>query len=527
VAHITSAASTTESMSFPNLLRHVDIAIVGAGFSGVAMAVRLLESGFDDLVVLERADELGGTWRDNSYPGCACDVPSHLYSFSFAPNPEWKSTFSPQADILAYLRRVAEQKGVLRRIRFGCEVERARWDEPSGRWHLETSLGRLSARAVVLASGPLSEPAMPPLAGLERFQGAVFHSAAWHHEHDLAGERIAVIGTGASAIQFVPEIQPRASRVFVFQRTPAWIVPSRDRPLRSFERRLYRKFPSAQRAMRAAIYWGRELYALPLLRPALATVVEWLALRHLRRQVPDPELRRKLTPSYRPGCKRILISDDFYPALGQPNVELVTDPISEVRERSIVTVDGAERAVDSIIFGTGFHVTDMPIAGRVHGLGQTLESAWAGSPQAYRGTTVAGFPNLFLLLGPNTGLGHTSVVVMAEAQARYVVEALGQLRRRAAGVLEVREEAMAAWNRDVQSALTGTVWTTGGCRSWYLDRNGLNTTLWPGFATSFVLALSRFDMGAYTIRSGRVRAGASRPPPDRAAAAPRPATMGR
>jgi cation diffusion facilitator CzcD-associated flavoprotein CzcO len=496
----TITAEPVQTPAAPTAVADHDVAIVGSGFSGLAMAVRLLRTGMDDFVVLERATDVGGTWRDNSYPGCACDVPSHLYSLSFAPNPEWSSTFSPQREIQDYLRSVAAGCGVLAHVRFSSALESAEWDEAGQRWRLATASGPVRARVLILAVGPLSEPAIPRLPGLERFTGKSFHSAAWDHEHDLTGERVAVIGTGASAIQFVPQIQPRVGRLHVFQRTAPWVMPRRARPLSRFERAVYRRAPLAQRAMRAGIYWARELYAIPLLRAALAPLTKALGRRVLARQVRDPELRRKLTPGYAPGCKRILISNDYLPALTRPNVEVVTDGIAEVRERSIVTADGREREVDTIVLGTGFRVTDFPIAQAVHGRGgRTLDEVWQGSPRAHRGTAVAGFPNMFFLLGPNTGLGHTSVVVMAEAQADYVTAALLDMRSRLAGAIEVRPEAQQAWNEDVQRRMRGTVWTAGGCASWYIDRTGANTTLWPGFTVRFRRLMRRFDVSGYAF----------------------------
>jgi cation diffusion facilitator CzcD-associated flavoprotein CzcO len=472
----------------------VGVAVIGSGFSGLAMAAGLRRSGRDDFIVLERARDVGGTWRDNSYPGCACDVPSHLYSFAFAPNPDWSSTFSPQPEIQAYLRRVARDEGVLEHVHFGCELEEAEWDDEAQRWRLTTSSGPLTARVLIAGAGPLSEPTIPDIPGIGGFQGTVFHSATWDHDHDLTGERVAVIGTGASAIQFVPKIQPRVGKLHLFQRTPPWVMPRRARRLTNCERLLYRRVPPAQRLMRNAIYWARELYALPLVRVALSPVTRLAALRYLRRQVPDPELRAKLTPAYAPGCKRILISNDYLPSLRKPNVEVVCESVAEVRERSIVTADGTEREVDTIILGTGFHVTDMPIAERVRGRDKrSMAERWDGSPQAHRGAAVAGFPNCFLLLGPNTGLGHTSVVLMAEAQVGYVLEALEHLRTKDLGTVEVRADAQRAWNEDVQRRMKGTVWTAGCCASWYLDRNGLNTTLWPDFSFRFRRAMGRFD----------------------------------
>jgi cation diffusion facilitator CzcD-associated flavoprotein CzcO len=476
----------------------VEVAIVGSGFSGLAMAQRLRADGVTDFVVLERARDVGGTWRDNAYPGCACDVPSHLYSLSFAPNPEWSSTFSPQGEIQAYLRTVADEHGLRDHVRFGCELELAEWDADASRWRLTTSAGHLTARALVTACGPLSEPSVPDLPGLRDFTGRVFHSAGWDHDHDLTGERVAVVGTGASAIQFVPEIQPQVERLHVFQRTAPWIMPRRARPLTRLERAVYRRAPAAQRLMRAGIYYARELYALPLIRARLARAMSFVGRRHIAKGVSDPALRAKLTPDYAPGCKRVLISNDWYPALARDNVDVVTDGIAEVRERSIVTSDGVEREVDTIVFGTGFHVTEPPIAQRVRGLdGRTLADTWAGSMQAHRGTTVVGFPNLFFVLGPNTGLGHTSVVVMAEAQATYIGEALRHMRERGLDALHPRAEAQAAWNEAIQRRMKGTVWTEGGCASWYLDADGRNTTLWPTFTIPFRRTLARFDAEHY------------------------------
>jgi cation diffusion facilitator CzcD-associated flavoprotein CzcO len=475
-----------------------DIAIIGSGFSGLAMAVRLKRAGHTDFVVLERSADVGGTWRDNSYPGCACDVPSHLYSFSFAPNPEWSSTFSPQPEIHGYIRKVASDTGVIGHVRFNCNLEEASWDEAAQRWRLRTSRGEVSARVLIAAGGPLSEPSIPNLNGLDRFQGKVFHSAQWDHDHDLTGERVAVIGTGASAIQFVPQIQPRVGTLHLFQRTAPWVMPRRSRPLTRVERAIYRRLPGAQRLMRASIYWGREVYALPLLRAGLKPITTWMGRSHLKRHVPDPELRRKLTPDYAPGCKRILISNDYLPALAQPNVAVVTDGIAEVREHSIVTADGEEREVDTIIFGTGFHVSDFPMAHRLRdGAGRTLAELWDGSMSAHKGTTIAGFPNLFLLLGPNTGLGHTSVVLMAEWQAGYVMRAIDHMEREELGAIDVRPAAVESWTAQMQRRMRGTVWLAGGCNSWYLDAQGRNSTLWPGFTFQFRRALSRFDASSY------------------------------
>ncbi|HTA05705.1 MAG TPA: NAD(P)/FAD-dependent oxidoreductase [Solirubrobacteraceae bacterium] len=499
-------------------LGHHRVAIVGSGFSGLGMAIRLKQEGIEDFVVLERADDLGGTWRDNTYPGCACDVPSHLYSFSFAPNPEWSRTFSGQAEIWGYLRRVAREHAIDPHIRYRHEVTAARWDSTQEVWQIETSTGELDADMLVIGAGPLAEPKLPEIDGLEQFAGDIFHSAQWNHEQPLDGKRVAVIGTGASSIQLVPQIQPKVGRLHVFQRTPPWIVPQRDRSITALERRLYRAFPLAQKLVRGVIYAARELYVLPFMRPRDGSPPERVARRHLQRQVADTRLRTRLEPHYRIGCKRILISDSYYPALQQPNVELVTDPIARVTEHGIVTADGTERELDTIVLGTGFHAADFPFGARVHGPdGRSLNDVWQGSPQAYQGTTVSGFPNMFLLVGPNTGLGHNSIVFMIESQLEYVLECLRRLQRGRLDVIEVREHAERSYNEQIQRRLAPTVWNSGGCASWYIDENGKNTTIWPGSTWPFRRRLSRFRMGDHELRP-RVGTRASKSTSDTAGA---------
>jgi len=481
----------------------VTVAIIGSGFGGIGMAARLKRAGITGVVLLERAADLGGTWRDNSYPGAACDVPSHLYCFSFAPNPGWTRSFSPQPEIWAYLRRVAGDEGVTGNIRFGAEVTAARWD-PAGRlWRVETTSGTLTARFLVTAAGPLSDPLVPGIPGLDTFAGTVFHSATWNHDYDLTGRNVAVIGTGASAIQFVPRIQPMVSQLTVFQRTPPWIIPRRDRRISPLEHWLFRHAPVTQRIARAGIYLGRETYALGFVKnPEIMRRAEVLAARHLRRQVADPHLRTRLTPGYRMGCKRILLSDDYYPALTQPNVSLVTDGIKEIREKSVVASDGTAYDADTLIFGTGFHVSDFPAAQRIFGAdGVSLARRWSAKPvrTAFRGTTTAGFPNLFVLTGPNTGLGHTSQVFMIEAQIRYVVSALRYARRRGIDRIEVRPGSQAAYDQVVQRKMRSTVWMTGGCTSWYLDGDGRNVSLWPDFTWIYAWQTRRFDPSNYDL----------------------------
>ena len=491
--------------------RGTDVLIVGTGFSGLGMAIRLLESGHDDFVVLERGDDVGGTWRDNTYPGCACDVPSHLYSFSFAPNPDWTRTYPSQAEIWRYLRDCADRFNVRPHIRFGHTMTGARWDAPARRWIVDTDHGAFAARFLVLGTGPLSEPRMPQIPGIERFRGTLFHSARWRHDHDLRGERVAVVGTGASSIQFVPQIQPLVSQLTLFQRTPAWILPHPNRSLTRAEHWLARHVPGFERLRRLGIYLSREMLVLGLtVDPRYIALLEAVARRHLHAQVSDPQLRERLTPHYRLGCKRLLISNDFYPALTQPNAELVTERLVEVREHSVVTDDGVERSVDTIIVGTGFHVTDMPVADVVIGReGRSLAHDWQGSPQAYLGTSVAGFPNFFFLTGPNTGLGHTSLVYIIESQIAYVLDAIDGARRHRVDTLEVRPEVQAAFNDEVQRRMQRTVWMRGGCASWYIDSRGRNTTLWPSFTLPFHERTRRFDASRYVLRRAPVAAGAA------------------
>lgn len=479
------------------------VAIIGSGFAGIGMAAQLRRAGITDVMLLERAAGLGGTWRDNSYPGAACDVPSHLYCFSFAPNPSWTRSFSPQPEIWDYLRRVADEEGVTGKIRFGAEVTAARWDPATRTWQVETTSGTVTALYLVSAAGPLSDPLIPAIPGLGTFAGTIFHSATWNHGHDLTGRNVAVIGTGASAIQFVPQIQPLVSRLNVFQRTPPWILPRRDRRISSLEHWLFQHAPVTQRLARAGIYWGREAYALGFVKnPDIMRKAAGLALRHLDRQVGDPDLRARLTPSYLMGCKRILISNDYYPALTKPNVRLITDGVTEIREKSVLTGDGTAYDADTLIFGTGFHVSDFPIGQRIFGTeGISLARHWSAKPvrTAFRGTTTPGFPNLFVLTGPNTGLGHTSQVFMIEAQIRYVVSALLYARGHELDHIEVRPAAQVAYDSVVQRKMRSTVWLTGGCKSWYLDADGRNISLWPDFTWRYAWQTRRFDPSNYDM----------------------------
>ncbi|TWD73458.1 cation diffusion facilitator CzcD-associated flavoprotein CzcO [Kribbella amoyensis] len=477
-----------------------EVAIVGSGFAGLCMAIKLRAAGVEDFVLLEQADELGGTWRDNTYPGCACDVPSYLYSFSFEQNPHWTRMFAPWDEILAYLRHCATKYGVADRIRYGAEVTEAVFDESAGRWTVTINgTETLEARALIAGVGNLHQPKLPDLPGLDTFAGTAFHSAQWNHGHDLTGRRVAVIGTGASAIQFVPRIAEQVGHLDLYQRTAPWITGKPDRAIGPRERGLHERFPAGQRLIRDAIYWGLEARGVGFAgTPKLMKGLELQARRHLRKQVPDPALRAKLTPDYQIGCKRILLSNDYYPALAQDHVDLVTTPISRVTPTGVVTTDGQERPCDTLVLGTGFEVSGNLTRLRLIGKdGVDLADHWKQHGiGAHLGIAVAGYPNLFLLVGPNTALGHSSMVFMIEAQVRYVLQALRMLR--GAAYVEVREEAQERFVDEVQGQLDNTVWQSG-CSSWYLDDQGRNSTIWPEFTVTYWRRTRRLDPADFVL----------------------------
>ncbi|MFE2041815.1 flavin-containing monooxygenase [Streptomyces sp. NPDC059477] len=481
---------------------HVRVAVIGSGFGGLGAAVRLRREGVTDFVVLERAGSVGGTWRDNRYPGCACDVPSHLYSFSFAPHPDWPRTFSGQEHIRAYLEQVADVFRLRPHLRFGAEVTRMTWDGEGMYWVVESGAGTFTADVVVSATGALSDPRVPEIPGLDSFPGKVFHSARWDHGYDLRGKRVAVVGTGASAIQIVPAIQPEVSRLVLFQRTPPWVLPRTDRAISGVERWLHRRVPVTGQVRRGLLWGIRETQVQAFTKhPGELRFVERLAERHMGRAIKDPALRAKLTPGYRIGCKRILLSSDYYPALARPNVDVVASGLGEVRGSTVVAADGTRAEVDAIVFGTGFHVTDVPIAERVVGVGgRTLAQAWQGGMQALRGASAAGFPNWMTIVGPNTGLGNSSMILMIESQLNYLADFLRQLDLLGGRVaLDARVSAVDAWNRRVQERMRRTVWNTGGCTSWYLDAGGRNTTVWPGTTGEFRRVTRRVELSEYVV----------------------------
>lgn len=460
----------------------LSVAIIGSGFSGLCLGAMLRREGIDDFVILEKADDVGGTWRDNSYPGAACDIPSHLYSFSFEPKSDWSRVYPPQPEILEYLRHCARKFGLVPHLRFGREVTAARFDEGQGVWTVETASGEtFRARAIALGNGGLHIPSYPNIPGLASFEGKTFHSARWDHSYDLTGKTVAVIGTGASAIQFVPQIQPLVKKLYLFQRTPPWIVPKPDRPITDREKWVFSNVPLARWAHRAKIYWTNELKGSGFtVDPRIFQWAERLVLRYIHSQVKDPALRQKLTPNYRMGCKRILLSNDYYPALTQPNVEVVTDGIAEATQDGIRTKDGALREVDAILFGTGFNASGYLSKIAIYGLGgREVNACWHDKPGTYYGVTASGFPNLFLLMGPNTGLGHNSMVFMIEAQSRYALQCIKAMRQRHIAWMDVRADVQDAYYNALQDRLKDTVWSSG-CVSWYQDDAGHNLALWPG-----------------------------------------------
>jgi cation diffusion facilitator CzcD-associated flavoprotein CzcO len=478
------------------------IVIIGSGFAGLGMAIQLKKAGFHDFVVLEKSGDLGGTWHHNTYPGCACDVPSPMYSYSFELNPSWTRLFAPQREIWEYMRRCAEKYGIGPHLRYNSAVELLEWDDAARRWSVTTADGEIyTPRSVVSGVGALHIPLYPELPGMENFQGTTFHSAGWDHDYDLAGKRVAVIGTGASAIQFVPQIAEQVGKLVLFQRTPPWIQPKPDVEIPAPVRTALASVPGLGRAVRAQIYWTLEARAVGFaIDPRLNKPMGWMARRHIAKQIADPELRARVTPDYTIGCKRVLLSNDYYPALSRPNVDLITDGIAEVRQNSIVTTAGEEFEVDAIIYGTGFRVVD-GIAGQ-HIIGRDgvkIQEIWENGIEAHHGITVPGLPNLFMLLGPNTGLGHNSVVFMIEQQVQHVMSCLKLLSDQKADTIEVKPEAMRRFNDRIYRRLRRAVWSEGGCQSWYLDEHGVNRTLWPGFTFEYWASTRKAKPADYIV----------------------------
>ena len=480
----------------------VDVVIVGSGFGGLGMAIKLKESGNDNFVILEKDNEVGGTWRDNSYPGCACDVQSHMYSFSFAGKPDWSKRYAPWNEIQRYILDTTEQYDLRRHIRFGQEVTGAHFDDRTGQWTLDTASGdQFITRHWVLASGPLHVPSYPKIKGLERFKGKVFHSARWDHDYDLTGKRVVSIGTGGSAVQYVPEIAPQVDQLYVFQRSPAWVIPRDERRYGTLRKQLFKRFPALRKLHRARLYWSNESRVWPIFNPALARTLQKLAEAFIRFQVKDPDTARRLTPDYTLGCKRILISNKYYPTFNRDNVELVTDGIAEIREHSIVTRDGVERPADCIILGTGFivdpriYMKDFSLTGLP---GHNLSEDWKDGAEAYYGTTVSGYPNMYQLVGPNTALGHNSIIFMIECQVQHILNCMEKLKQEGGDYIDVRPEIQHRFNERVQRKLKGTVWDSG-CQSWYQQADGKNFTIWPASTWRFWLETRKLDPDAYRV----------------------------
>ncbi|CAF3901681.1 unnamed protein product [Rotaria magnacalcarata] len=481
--------------------------IIGTGFSGLGMAIKLNELGMDNYILIERHGHVGGTWYANKYPGCACDVPSNLYSYSFEPNPKWSHYFSRQPEIAQYLEHCADKYDVRRHIHFNTTVSQLKWIEERQLWQVKTKSNDVErifyARSVVLGTGILSNAAYPnDIPGIDTFEGQMCHTAEWDKSINFKNKRVAVVGTGASAIQVVPEIQKmNVSQLLVFQRTPPWIIPRVDRTITQWEKDLLARFPIVQKLIRLFIYWITESVALSFVyRWPLKIINEKLVKFNLERQIGDEKFRTKLTPTWEFGCKRMLITNDWYPTLQKPNVQLVTNRIREIKSHSIITQDGTEHPVDIIIWSTGFQAQEFPLP--VYGLnGYSLAEQWSQTIQAYRGVTVPNFPNFFILLGPNTALGHNSVVIMIESQINYVAEAFFYMDENNLRSIEIKEDVHVEYNQNLQSKLKRTVWQKGGCHSWYQDAKGNNTSLWPDFTWSYILLMKNFDYKSYFLKS--------------------------
>jgi cation diffusion facilitator CzcD-associated flavoprotein CzcO/acetyl esterase/lipase len=476
------------------------VAIIGAGFGGIGLGIRLKKAGIDSFTILEKGDRIGGVWRDNTYPGATCDVPSHLYSFSFEPNPEWTRRYSPQGEILGYLERCVDRHGLRPHLRFGTEVAHADFDEETGKWRVATTADEeIEADVLVSACGQLSRPALTRIPGADRFEGAIFHSARWDHDVDLTGKRVAVIGTGASTIQIVPAIADKARQLDVYQRSPPYVLPKKDRPYRGWERRLCRWFPPVRWLQRFQQWLVFEVFvsAFNQFKPIGRLGVKMFE-RNLEEQVSDPDLRRALTPGDVIGCKRVLISGDYYSTLERPDVELVTEGVRELTQTGVVAGDGSEREADVIVLSTGFESTQFLAPMEIRGLGgNDLNETWGTDANAYLGMTVAGFPNLFIMYGPNTNLGSGSIIYQLESQMNYILDAIRALQRRG-GWLSVRPEVQAAFDREMQSRLSTSVWQTG-CHNWYVNEDGRNTNNWPGFTLEYRRRTRRLDLTDYEL----------------------------
>lgn len=493
-----SKQQEAESINSNAAVRVYDTIVIGAGISGLAAAHQMNQVGYQDYVVLEKADRVGGTWRDNTYPGCGCDVPSALYSFSFSPSHKWSHLFAKQPEILSYLEDVAEKHQLNENIVFGCELLQAVWNEEKKQWDLKTSKGDYAARTVIFSTGPITEPQIPKIKGIESFKGEMFHSARWNHDYDLTGKRIAVIGTGASAIQFVPQVQPLAKELIVFQRTAPWVLPKADFPLNERAKGVLTRFPAIQQTWRKSVSSILNGINLGLRNPTLLEPVNYLGKQLLKSQIQDDELRKKVTPNFSIGCKRLLFANNYYPALQQPNVELVPHGLVEIEGNTVIAGNGERHEVDVIIWGTGFEVSHPPIGNRVRNAqGQLLSELWKdSSPEAFLGTSIAQVPNAFLVLGPNI-LVYDSFIRIAEAQVGYIVDALVRMKQQRIQRIEIKPNVLAYHNAKVQTHLQTTVFNRGGCKSYYLDANGRNFAAWPWSLNQLKQRLKHADLSHY------------------------------
>lgn len=482
--------------------QHVKTLIVGTGFSGLGMGIALKRRGDNDFLLIERADDVGGTWRDNTYPGAACDVPSHLYSFSHRLNPDWSRTFSPGNEIQEYLQSCAREEGLLPHTVFHANMTEAHWGAEEQRWHISTSAGDYTAQFLITGTGHLADESFPAIPGLESFTGELFHSARWNHEVSLEGKRIGVVGTGASAIQIVPELAKTASELTVFQRTAPYIIPRQEREYTEGEKRLFHRDPETMRQLRSQLFWeGENSYAQRRAVPQFLEAGKNMALQHLANQVDDPDLRAKLTPDYEPGCKRVLISNTYYPALQAPVTTLEASALQRIEGSTVIAASGATYDIDILVFATGFEATEPPYAQLVNGKdGLNLSEHWEQGMQAYDSVAVAGFPNLFSINGPNTSLGHNSIVYIIESQVNYILGAIDYVAANQAASIEADPAAEEAYVEKIQRHAQGTVWINGGCKSWYVDeRSGRLTLIWPDFGYAFRDENGEFSPAGYAL----------------------------
>ncbi len=485
----------------PNVLK-TQVAIIGAGFGGLAMAIRLLQANIHDFIILEKADDVGGTWRENQYPGAACDVQSHMYSLSFAPKTDWSKRYAEAPEIFDYIQDLIKDYNLKKYIKFNQEVITTKYDEQALNWKLDLKDGtQIEAQFIIFASGPLHVAQIPKIKGIEKFKGKVFHSSHWDHDYNLNDKSVASIGTGGSAIQYIPEIAPKVKQLYVLQRTPAWVIPRDERAYNPLDKKLFNRFEWFRKLHRARLYWSNESRVVPIVKPQIMKYGQKLAEAFIKFQIKDKELAKKLTPDYVMGCKRILISNKYFPTFNRQNVDLVTDGIQELTENSIITKDGKERQIDCLIYGTGF-ITDPRIylkSFACYGTqGLELKEAWKEGAESYYGVTTKGFPNLFQLLGPNTVLGHNSVIFMIESQVNYILQLIQLVNKTQTQAIVVRENVQNQFNDAVQKKMQGTVWQSG-CVSWYQQDGGKNFALWPTYTWKYWLETRKVNPSDYQL----------------------------